>query len=146
MIVTFTSMVLYPNKVVYFGILHSIAVCQLLCLVCLRIKRVRMVILLGISVILMGVYYENSSFNHPLLQWIGLSTYINHTLDHQPIFPWLGVALLGLGFAPYIEHLCKKTTLPDNFIIGCLTFSGRHTLFLYMLHIPLLLSVLSLIT
>lgn len=146
MIVTLTSMVLYQSKVITFGILHSIAVCQLFNLACLRFKLVRMAIPLGIFVVIIGIFYKNSFFNHPLLQWIGLSTGFAETLDLQPIFPWLGVSLLGLALAPYIENLCKKTSLPNNWIIGCLSLLGRHTLFLYMLHVPVILGSLALIT
>ncbi len=144
-IVTITSTVLYPHKIITFGILHSIAVCNLLVLIFLRSKLTKLAVPVGIIIIVLGAYYRNSFFNHPLLQWTGLSTVVRPAFDHQPVFPWLGVSLLGLALAPCIDKLCKSVALPNNFVVTNISFLGQHTLFLYMAHVPVILGALELI-
>ncbi len=145
MIVTITSMFLYPNKVVTFGILHSLALCNLLALIFLRLKLTRLAFPVGVLVIAIGACYQSSFFNHPLLHWTGLSPHIRPAFDHQPVLPWLGVSLLGLALAPGIDSLCKKVSLPDSAAITAVSFCGQHTLFLYMAHVPVILGTLELI-
>jgi uncharacterized membrane protein len=145
MIVTLTSIVLWPDRMVTFGILHSISVCSLLALVFLRLKLTRLTLPVGVLIIVVGAYYENPLFNHPLLQWTGLSTCVTPALDYQPVLPWFGVSLLGIALAPYIETLCKRAPLPRNPATNSLAFLGQHTLFLYMAHVPAILGTLELL-
>lgn len=67
-------------------------------------------------------------------------------LDSMPLFPWLGFFLIGsaLGLVLYRE---RKSLLPDpgpktGQALSLLTFMGRNALWVYLLHQPIILSVL----
>ena len=77
LIITIVSIFLYPNSIILFGILHAIALSYLLALFLLHIKiPYKLITLLGIIIILIGIYYRSELFNHPILVWIGLGTHV----------------------------------------------------------------------
>jgi uncharacterized membrane protein len=72
------------------------------------------------------------------------------TLDYEPLIPWFGVVLLGvaLGSVVYkdgIRHgiLTRLGEMPRGFAPLC--FIGRHTLIIYLVHVPVIIGVLFLL-
>ena len=63
--------------------------------------------------------------------------------DYRPLLPWFGVVLLGLFFGnvAYVP-LRKGPPAPAPPAAGPLAFIGRHTLFIYLVHQPVLLATL----
>jgi uncharacterized membrane protein len=67
-------------------------------------------------------------------------------VDYYPLLPWFGVTLLGIfvGRTLYPDGV-SRITLPDLSSvppIRGLRFLGQHTLFIYLVHQPILLGIL----
>jgi len=143
-IVTSTSLLFFPNAVVWFGILHAIAICSVLGLLFLRFQILNIVI--AIPIIWMGISYSSPAFNETYLYWFGLGTEHFNTLDYQPLAPWFGVVLLGIAAGSLLQKSTFKHRSYNTAPVLMLTYLGKHTLFLYMAHVPFILLVMEIIS
>ena len=148
LLVSVSSWIMYPKAVIFFGILHFITVASLLGLLFVQARIVNL--FLGLAFIITPQVLRHSIFDQPYLQWLGLSTELPITVDYVPLLPWLGVVLVGM-------YLGKKLTqLPsESFIVRwqskqsfskLLSLGGRYSLHIYMLHQPLFLGILYIIS
>jgi len=134
-----------PESFIYYGILHAIAVSSLIGLAFLRLP-VLVTLMIGVICIALPVFYRNEAFNPFWLSWIGLFTVPPKSNDFVPLMPWLGPFLIGMGCTRYaISHglterlaALKTATTP---IAAATRFCGRHSLAFYLLHQPVLLSL-----
>ena len=62
--------------------------------------------------------------------------------DYRPLLPWFGVLLLGLFFgnAFYLSRKGAPAAPPP--LAAPIAFVGRHTLFVYLVHQPVLIATL----
>ena len=94
-LVTAGSAALFPQTFIYFGVLHFVAVAIVLCR---RAPRLRgWAVVVGVAVIAIGLGWSDAAFNPRVVDWIGFATEKPLTEDYVPIFPWLGVVLIGCG-------------------------------------------------
>ena len=143
-IVTVTSIVLNPRQVVTFGILHSIAACSVLALPVRRLPTLAL-LALAAPLIAAGALYTNPVFNNPWLSWLGMAVQQAPTFDHQPLLPWLGVVLCGLALGRRLypnhdvslAHWHSRRRLSRG-----LAVMGRHSLLIYMAHVPILMATM----
>ena len=143
-LVSLASWWLFGARWIWFGVLHFVAVAQLLLLALSR--RGPAVGLLGIVVLAMGGALQFALFDDNALSWIGFSPTKPQTEDFVPLFPWLGVVLLGMGAASFWR---RSDAAWAQALRRCrtgrwrpLAFLGRWPLSVYMLHQPLLFAVL----
>ncbi|WP_339112439.1 heparan-alpha-glucosaminide N-acetyltransferase [Thioclava sp. GXIMD2076] len=143
--VTVVTYIAMPGFYVYFGILHSIAVCSLLAMACLRLPAI-VTILLGLLALAMPYLFAMPQMNAPWLWWIGLSTRWGAAMDFVPVFPWLGWVLVGLGSAKLADATgVLRRDLPHTGALQRMTFIGRHSLAFYLIHQPVIYGSLALI-
>ncbi|TRZ97490.1 MAG: DUF1624 domain-containing protein [Rhodocyclaceae bacterium] len=141
LLVTAGSWLAFPKSAIYFGTLHAIAVMSLLLLA--MPKGVWRACVLGAAALVIGNAYANEYFDQPGLAWIGLMTHKPVTEDYVPLLPWFGACLIGYGLTnKFVEHqrfndLARVEPRPR-----LLTWIGRHSLAIYLLHQPLLLGML----
>lgn len=143
-LVTLASYWMFPNRYIFFGILHFIAVASVLGLFFLRFYWLNLI--LGVLLLVLGFSYQHPFFNQPLLQWVGLMTYKPPTEDYVPLLPWFGLVLIGIFAGKYFfqrQHLpALNHWKPGHPFTRLLALSGRHSLSIYMLHQPLLMGLL----
>lgn len=146
-LVTLVSYWMFSSRYIFFGILHFIAVASVLGLLFLRFYWLNL--LLGVLLLVLGFTYQHPFFNHPMLQWVGMMTYKPPTEDYVPLLPWFGLVLIGIFVGKYFfqrQHLPAlsrwQTVHPFSRL---LTFGGRHSLAIYMLHQPVLMGALWLV-
>lgn len=139
-VVTTTSLVMDPDRLVTFGILHSIAVCSVLGLAFRGLGYANLV--LGGLAVAVGVTVHLEAFAHPVLHWTGLSPHVPTTFDFQPLFPWFGVVLLGMALG---HHIVRGGLRGDIDGGDALAWMGRYSLWLYMAHVPILVGVMELL-
>lgn len=140
-LVSLGSYLMFPSTFIYFGILHCIALSSFLA----RPFRARpqVAMILGILVIAVGLTFSSPFFDARPWHWIGLMTLKPATEDYVPLFPWFGVVLVGI----WLADICKRDDFAalrpiGRFAPAWLTFLGRHSLLVYMVHQPLLLALL----
>lgn len=152
-LVSISSWMMYPKAMVFFGILHFIAVASILGLVFVRLDKINLGIInlfLGIALIAVSQTIKHPFFDQSLLQWFGLMTKLPITVDYVPLLPWFGVVLIGV----YLGQLLAQLP-PDSFFVHwqsrdpgskLLILGGRYSLHIYILHQPLFLGILYIIS
>lgn len=145
-LITAATYVAMPQSFIYFGILHSIAACSLIGLAFLRLPA-PVTLAVAVAVFLLPQYVRFDALNAPWFWWTGLGTYWAPTLDYEPVFPWLAPFLAGLALA---RGLGLSGRLPRPRVPGPvarrLAWPGRHSLIIYLVHQPVLIAGLWLVT
>jgi len=147
-LVSISSWIMFPKAMIFFGILHFITVASVLGLVFVRLGKVNL--FLGISLIIIAQIINSPFFDLPFLQWFGLMTKLPITVDYVPLVPWFGVVLIGIYFGHLLAQSPEesffhqwKANHPANKLLA---LGGRYSLHIYMLHQPLFLGILYIIS
>ena len=131
-----------PESWVFFGILHAIALCSLLALPFLR-SPAPLTLAVGLAFMAASFYLPDwAQWNHPALRWIGLQTQPTLTVDLEPLFPWFGPFLLGLGTGQLLGTFWPRLQPPQTRLSGALAWPGQHSLAIYLIHQPVLLGLI----
>jgi len=137
---TIASYAIFPATFITFGILHFIALASVLARP--LASRPRLALLLGLAALAAGLALSHPFFDARATSWLGFTTRKPATQDHVPLFPWIGVVLLGIvaghalaarAFAP-IAALARAPRW--------LRWAGRHSLAIYMVHQPVLMGAI----
>lgn len=144
MSVTVATYILIPEQYVRFGILHLIATSALLLPLFAPLKKYTAIA--GMVFLMLGSIVENLVTSTPLLLPFGIRTMTYATVDHFPLFPWFGVILIGyaLGLHLYKEKSPNRLTSlkPRTYNLRLLEWPGKHSLFIYLVHQPVLLLIM----
>ena len=153
LLVTLATWVYLREGFIIFGILHLIGISVMLSPLFFRFKKYN--ILIGFAFILIGLFVvSNMRWNSaglilPLLLPLGIHTPAFWSVDYTPLFPWFGVVLVGLGIGEFlygngVRHFTAPR-LPD-FLVPPLSFLGRHSLVIYLVHQPVIILLLGAVT
>lgn len=125
--VSVATYLLFPERWVYFGTLHCIAVSSV-CLFAFEKKWSQYLALIFI------ILSEILGLRPP---WIDLP---HPSMDYIPLFPWLGFAILGM----LLSEKIAEVSLPKFFTRASrpIIWLGRHSLKIYLLHQPLIFGAL----
>jgi uncharacterized membrane protein len=121
----------FPGAWVFFGILHCIAAASLIALPFVFLPAPAALVA-GAAFFAVPYFFSAPVFDAGWLQWLGLGKLEPMTQDFRPVFPWVGATLFGVAAALVVP--LPQTTAKRN----VLTFAGRHSLAIYLLHQPLL--------
>ena len=133
--------------IVWFGVLHLLGLCMMVYPIFRKLPTIPLAVL-ALCIILVGYAITGVVVGTPLLFPLGLVSPGFYSSDYFPIFPQLGWFLLGvvLGRTVYTR---KQTLLPgaakDFFLFRFFCWCGRQSLFIYLLHQPILYGVLELL-
>ena len=127
--------------IIYFGVLHCLGICMLLWQPAQKLPIWAMAIL-GIVLVALGLWFrELPSVDTALLVPFGRVPSDFRSSDYFPLLPNFGYFLLGavLGKTVYAR---KQTLLPKvndrNIVLRFLQGCGRQSLWIYLLHQPVL--------
>jgi uncharacterized membrane protein len=137
------SYVVFPQTYIYFGILHCIAVALLLARP--LADRPRAAALAGLAVLVAGLTMSHPYFDARATSWIGFVTTKPPTQDYVPLFPWLGVVLLGIAAGHALAGRDFAALAPLARAPAWVRWLGRHSLPVYMAHQPVLIGALWLV-
>lgn len=105
---------------------------------------------LGTGLVIIGQVFEHPFFDQPLLQWFGLMTKLPATVDYVPLIPWFGVVLIGIYLGQVLSQRPAESFFlrwqSDHPVSQSFTLAGRYSLHIYMLHQPLFLGILYIIS
>jgi uncharacterized membrane protein len=124
LLISLVTYFLFPENWIYFGTLHAIALISVLSLPFLKKPNLSLALALGLF--LPSIFFD---INIP---WFELP---HQSWDYIAPFPWLGASLLGIFAAHKGLH---QFDLPPNKAVRSLNFLGRHSLFIYLTHQPIL--------
>jgi uncharacterized membrane protein len=140
--ITLVTWLLLPGGFVIFGILHLIGLAVFISP--LYTGRYWPNLLAGAVIIALGPLVAGLRGN-ALLLWLGVQPPSFYSVDFTPVFPWLGVVLLGvfLGMTLYPQGK-RRETFP-SVSARLLEFMGRHSLAIYLIHQPIIIGILLLL-
>lgn len=133
-----------PSRFIFFGILHGIAAASLIGLAFLRLPPA-LTALAGLAVIAAPNFMRHEFFDTPVLWWVGLAPQNPLSNDYVPVFPWLGPALIGIATARvarargWLGRLAPSS--PPSPAMRALALGGRHSLLVYLIHQPVLITL-----
>jgi uncharacterized membrane protein len=141
--ITAITFFMMPDAFIFFGILHCIAVSSVLGLAFVR-APVALVLAAAVLASMAPIWLAGPAFDHPALQWIGLSPTLPRSNDFVPLLPWFGVVLAGIA-AARLAPLLPAASLPSwragAPLPRALIWAGRHSLMIYLVHQPLLFGI-----
>lgn len=132
--------------IIVFGILHLIGVSIILAYPLLRFRLTNL--FLGLGVFAVGEYMrlQGVSSANPWLLPFGVVPENLFMPDYRPLLPWFGVVLIGLFFGNVLygrrEGFVRETGAP--LLARPLGFLGRNSLFIYLIHQPIIIALLAL--
>ena len=135
------------DVIVWFGVLHLLGICMMLYPVYRRLPTPALAAI-GIVLVVAGYLIAGTVVRAKFLFPLGLLYEGFTSSDYFPLLPHLGWYMLGtvLGRTVYAD---KKTRLPGTFRNSGITrffcWCGRQSLFIYLLHQPIVYALLELI-
>ncbi len=129
---------------IFFGILHCIVLASLVAVPFLFLP-------LGFGVAAMALAFalplliHSPTLDGPDFWWLGLGTHLPVSDDIRPFLPWAGMVLAGVLAARWLQPWRWRGDLAPGRAGRGLTFAGRHSLAIYMVHQPLMFGALALL-
>jgi uncharacterized membrane protein len=144
MFLTIFSLVFFPEKPVFFGVLHCIGLSIILSVPFLK-HRTYSILFATIIIALWALISQIHIQNPNIIQLaLGLhqSNIWTHTVDYFPLIPWFGVTLMGITIGNVLYNGNKrKFRMPDLSKYRpakVISWIGQHSLEIYLIHQPLI--------
>jgi len=145
LVITAVTWIFLPSAYIVFGILHFIGVAILLAPLFVRFGATNLI--LSAACIVAGYITSTIRGPWPLL-WLGIHPVPFTSLDYVPLLPWFGLVLLGMTFGhlfyPDGERGFSFRAV-EPAVARPLSILGRHSLFIYFLHQPIILLVIAIL-
>ena len=147
LLVSAGSWLVFGQRFIYFGILHFVAAALLIARPLLILKAWNIV--LGAACVVIGLIYTSAFFNTPPATIVGFMTFKPRTEDYVPLFPWIGVVLIGAGLGTLWQRAqwrIPRALKPLNERAPrWLLFLGAWPLTVYLVHQPIMLGAMTLL-
>lgn len=139
--ISLITFIIDKDYFISFGILHLIAICMM---VSPLLKKISTLWLLVLSLIIAMTHFvvPHVNISHNYFFMFGFFNDKFISADYYPVFPWAGFFLFGIAISRLIYKEKKsifRFSIKDNFI----SFLGRHSLFVYVIHQPIILLLLA---
>ena len=132
---------LFGPRLIWFGILHFVAVALLLARRLPALGPLNLAI--GAALLVIGLSVHDARFDPAWVRWIGLVAHKPATEDYVPLLPWFGVVAIGIGLAGLWRQ--RGFALPpslqrlDSPPARLLRWLGQWPLTIYLVHQPIMM-------
>lgn len=137
-----------PSSTVYFGILQCLAVSMLLYGAAFEKASAFALTMTGAAVVGLGAALPALKKALALrFDWLlpfGLHSPAFSSYDYFPLVPWFGVFLVGAALGKTL-YAPKRSLLPWRLPVTFVNIAGRHSLWIYIAHQPVIMGVLYLL-
>jgi uncharacterized membrane protein len=161
--ITLISAIMFRQGFVFFGILHLLAISSILAWPFLG-KPV-LALATGMAILAGGLMLGNQRFDWPYLAWLGFRPEGWYPVDYLPLLPWFAWCLFGTAARDLLlQHGLGRSlngnsypsqsveqqpptgldTLWQAAVPQFLIYTGRHSLPIYLIHLPVLYGLASL--
>ncbi|MCB0415264.1 MAG: DUF1624 domain-containing protein [Bdellovibrionales bacterium] len=127
------------DYIIFFGILHLIGFCILVSPLFVGLPK-KLLFSLALILLIGGYIFESSVYYSEFKFWLQVIFFKRVMLDFYLPLPSLGYFLLGIAFAPDLLRYFSKDTKMIN--VKWMSFLGKHSLIVYLVHQPLLIGIL----
>jgi len=138
-LITLFTYVFVRQGTIFFGILHFFAFSSFLVPFLIKYRKFNLVA--GLIIITLGLCLQFTTIDFYQLLWLGFIPENFTTLDYFPILPWLGVLMIGIYIGKETANEISKIKIKSRFG-KILTFLGRNSLTIYLIHLPILILLL----
>ena len=145
LLVTVVTFLYLHEGYIVFGILHLIGVSVMISPLFFRFKKYNLV--WGLLFIITG-YFLTMIYGPAWLLPVGIHPATFWSVDYEPVFPWTGIVLIGMGIGEYLyPGGVRKYAIPSipSFFVQPLAFLGKHSLMIYLIHQPLIILLLAVV-
>lgn len=139
--ITLATYLTYPNQTIWFGILHFMAIGILI--TSLFAKRIWLHIILAPLFFIFNDPMAAMDVNHYYGIMLGFKPANFQSFDYYPLFPYLAWMMLGIAAGNLIYR--KKgqiLSFQPNKSLKILAWIGQKSLWIYLIHQPVLLGIL----
>jgi uncharacterized membrane protein len=130
-VVSFLTFLAFPSGWIYFGVLHAILICILLCSPFRVTPRLAGVV--GCGGVIIFVLTDWTWAPIPLT---------GYTLDYVVVFPWVVVVLFGIASFDKVNQIFSGKKRGSGQWSLWLSWMGKRSLAIYLLHQPVLFALL----
>ncbi|MEM7127295.1 MAG: heparan-alpha-glucosaminide N-acetyltransferase [Chloroflexota bacterium] len=142
-----TSVAVGGTGSVDFGVLHLIGFSIIASYPFLNFRWINLGLWLLFNMV--GYYLMPARADDIWFVWLGWRPDGYAAVDFFPIFPWFGVVLLGIAIGNFVYSEDGRTfSLPDLsefFPPNMLQWLGKRSLFIYLIHQPIIFAILSIL-
>lgn len=139
--VSVATYVALPEAWVRFGILHSIALCSVLCLAVLRLPWWLTAAAAG-AILWWGPGLGFAALDGAAWVWTGLGAVHPPMMDYEPVIPWVAPMMLGVAAGRLGSRTGLWAGMAGWRAGAALEWAGRHSLAIYLLHQPVLMGAI----
>ena len=137
-VITITSILIFPDAWIYFGILHFMVFASVAGLIFVRYP----LLCLPLAVIIFIIHATGVlPFEWPF-NYIGHLLHSGRPADFVPIIPWFAVVLIGVFVGSLVSNHAKLLGIGVGQLPKSVIWMGRKSLLIYLLHQPILFSIL----
>jgi len=144
LVITAATYFFYPSEAVYFGILHCLGVSILLYALALKQAGPWACAAAAVVASLMSaalpLLLKNTVIPFDWLLPLGIHSRTYSSFDYFPLFPWLAVFLVGSALGKSI-YASRRSLILKPPPVSVINIAGRHSLWIYVLHQPVILGV-----
>lgn len=151
--ITAFSLAAFPGNAIWFGVLHFVAVASFIVLPARRWPWPALTAL-ALAIFAATPLLRDPLFNQPWLHWIGLVTREPQTGDYVPLLPWLAAVYAGMALGRLFVQAAEDDRFfrlarrwqPRGPVGRGLVWSGERSLVIYLLHQPVLVGLIVLVS
>ena len=140
--ITAVTYAIIGDGYIIFGILHLIGTSILLAPLFFRFGKGN--IYLGCSLFIFSMLLAGIA--GPIwLAWLGFHPATFYSIDYEPLIPWFGLVLIGLGAGAILYPGGTprwSETVRTGPLTGFLAGAGRYSLLIYLIHQPIIIGIL----
>jgi uncharacterized membrane protein len=145
LIISIVTYFIFDRQYVRFGILHLLGTSIIIAYPLLRLSWWQTATL-GCLLILIGNHLLTFGVDYPWLLPFGLMPWRIVMVDYYPLLPWFGVVLLGITGGKLIYKQGDRQYFLKDYsniwAIDWIAYLGRHSLFVYLIHQPIIIGFL----
>jgi uncharacterized membrane protein len=146
LIITIATYLFNPRSFVVFGVLHLLGLALILIVPFLR-WRGWVSLVAGLATIVIGRVLDGIETGSPWLTGLGFKFLGFYMSDWYPLFPWVGVALIGVWLGKTLYPDGKRSyglgDASGNPLVRGLSWLGQHSLIIYLVHQPVIIGTLT---
>lgn len=141
LLITAVTFFAAPDGIIVFGILHLIGTSIILAPFFFRFSEINIII--GAMVILAGALAPSIEGPYWMLP-LGFHPNDFYSLDYEPLLPWFGFFLVGISMGSSFYPKGRRGyefNYEPGYLGKFLSFLGRNSLLIYLIHQPLIFAV-----
>jgi len=143
MLITLATYFYNIDMTIKFGVLHFLGVSILLYSLLEKIN-INLLVIIGTIIFILGNMVKNVTTDFDYFFVLGITSNNFISADYYPLIPWLGVFIYGIVIGKLL-YKDKKSVFRFSINNNIISWVGKHTLSIYIIHQPLIIIIIGLI-